>query len=106
MHALDRTPSGLVVTANHHAVLIEILDDLAPVFVEPGPRVLRHDADGAWQRLVLIPEPWCVRSYGPIASEVREAGRRAYELGAARVTVLTHELTTRPLGRLVATRRD
>lgn len=92
-------PSGLVVSTRDREALEAILDALAPTFAEPGPRILR-EVDGRWERLVMIPGPWCVHSHGTIAPEVYEAGRRAFEMGATDVRVIAHELTCRPLRRL------
>lgn len=99
MNATSALPSGLVIASNHRETLEDILDALAPTFVEPGPRFLRKTAD-KWCRMLLIPGEWVVHDVGPIAPEVHEASRIAYLLGAAEVHVITHEMTTRQIKKL------
>ena len=97
----DRLPSALVITTTDRETLVKILDDLAPRFCEPGPRLLRQQ-DGVWQRMLLIPDPWCVHDYGPVAPEVQQAARVAFELGATEVRIVTHELSWRSVRRLTS----
>lgn len=92
-------PSALVLTTGDRETLVAILDTLAPTFAEPGPRILT-ERDGRWERMLLIPCEWVVHDHGPIAPELSEAGRRAFEMGAIDAQILTYELSWRALRRL------
>ena len=101
MEPTESLPSALAIVADEVATLEAIIDALVPPLIESGPRIPQPHGD-EWRYMLLIPGPWCVHLDGPIAPEVLDVGRRAYEVGATEVWITAHELATRPLRQLAS----